>query len=152
MKIRTKTPLAATTVKSILSAQGIECRIDNPTNLTVLNAPSEAIIRQRLQNKLDTLGFNYTSDFVLVEGNSIYSYVKIMTELLRIKKAGNTEKISKYFYEFMHLNFTIAHYDINGWKYEYPNYVDVKSILHTASVPHWKTDVRLIVDTFKNNF
>lgn len=152
MKIRTKTPLAATTVKSILSAKGIECRIDNPTNLTVLDAHSEGEIRTILQNKLDTISFNYTSDFVLVDGNSIYSYVKIMTELLRIKKAGNTAKISKYFYEFMHLNFTIAHYNIEGWKNEYPKFKDVKSILHTASVPHWKTDVRLIVDTFKNNF
>lgn len=148
MKIRTKTPLAATTVKSILATEGIECRVDNSTNLILLNPQSEAEIRLLLQRKLDTLGFKYTSDFVLVNGNSVYSYVKIMAELLRIKKAGNTAKISKYFYEFMHLNFTIAHYDIEGWKYEYPTYKDVKNILEQATTPYWKSDVKKILDDF----
>lgn len=148
MKIRTSKESGLVMVKSILESANLTWVTIGKTEINVTNSDNEASLRSYLQKHLDINGFDYTSDFVLVEGNSIWSLDKIITELKRIKKAGTTAKISKYFYNFMHLNFTIAHYNIEGWKNEYPTYNDVKNILEQATTPHWKTDVKNILDDF----
>jgi hypothetical protein len=68
-------------------------------------------------------------------------------EIGKIKEEGSTEKISNYFYDFMHLNFTIAHYDKTGWISVYPSYPDIIEILlkRQNDIPAWHTDLVQIV-------
>lgn len=145
MRIRTNTPSALDTVIRILSDSKVNCE-KRSNNEVELPSAREEDVRVLLQEKLDEAKFDFANDTVLVNGNSIWSYVKITRELSRIKKRGSTEGISKYFYNFMHLNFTIAHYNIHGWAAQHPTWASVREVLEDANCPVWKTDVKKILE------
>jgi hypothetical protein len=149
MKLRTKTANGMSLVKSILDQKGYKvAREIKPTEIEV-DGVNEGELRLALQSEMDNRQFNFSGDFLLINGNSVYSYAKIKREVATIKRNNSTSKISKYFYEFMHLNFTIAHYNIEGWKHEYPTWDEVQRLPFQGFIPHWKTDVqRIVADLF----
>jgi len=66
---------------------------------------------------------------ILINGNRVWSKDRILRNLERIIQVGtlynpDQEKppiLSKYFYEFLHLNCgSVAHYDLLGWVSKYP--------------------------------
>ena len=87
---------------------------------------------------------------VLYNGNTIIRKDRIIKEFHRILKRGTLDKMSNYFYEFLHLDAgSIAHYNKCGWidtygnsarrlcmfflKNEYGNNIITEQ-------PRWKTD------------
>ena len=105
----------------------------------------EARLRLILQDFIDS---EKVSDWILVNGNSVWSYNRIIGEFKKIKRTGSTAGISQYFYEFMHLNFTIAHYDRQGWICTYPGYLDVVEVIkrRRRDIPWWYADLARIAD------
>ena len=82
---------------------------------------------------------------ILYNGNGVYPYNKIMEEYKKLLKLW-VRSLSDYLYKFLSLQWTIAHYNKQGWIETYPRLDDVKEILLTATVPSWKTDVQRILD------
>ena len=99
---------------------------------------------------------------ILVNGNTVWSKKRILTNLRRIMKHGilynlDQEKppiLSHYFYQFLHLTCgSIAHYDIHGWIHKYPRVEHLKKFFKKNElgkrvldwIPEWKTDARAIV-------
>ena len=123
MKIRTNSPTVLDLVIRLLTQNGIAVRklVGNEIQITADDV-TEGEIRSFLQDKLDENKFDFEDDFVLVDGNSIWSYVMIMKEIKKIKKAGSTSGITGYFYKFMYLNFTTAQGNMRGWMVEYPSW------------------------------
>lgn len=148
MIIRTNAPSALDAVFRILSAANVSAA-KRSNNEADVSGAREADIRTLLQSKLDEARFDFANDFVLVDGNSVWSFDRISKELTRIKRRNSTEGISKYFYNFMHLNFTTAQYNINGWSERYPTWAHVREILEDATCPTWKTDVKRIIDSIR---
>lgn len=150
MKIRTNTPTNLDLVIRLLTQNGVAVRKLVGNEIQVTSADfTEGEVRSLLQEKLDETKFDFEDDFVLVEGNSIWSYKMIMKEIQKIKKAGSTSGITGYFYKFMSLNFTIAQGNMRGWMVEYPSFEKVINLLNTQEVPDWKTDVSKILNEIK---
>lgn len=147
MIIRTNSPTTMDTVLRILSTKGIRSTKRGGNEAEVKG--QEGDIRLMLQSELDSLKFDFANSFILVDGNTVWSYKRITKELDKIKKSGTTEGISNYFYTFMHTNFTIAHYNIKGWIENHPSYSSVLSVLKESTCPAWKTDVQKILDYIK---
>ena len=114
----------------------------------------EPIDRLMLQRWLETHNFKPT---VLYDGNTIIRKDKIISEFKRILKCGTLDKMSNYFYEFLHLNCgSIAHYNKYGWIEEYDNSAKrlcdffrynefgIDIVKHQ---PDWKTDCISIGNT-----
>ena len=150
MKIRTNSPTVLDLVIRLLTQNGIAVRklVGNEIQVTTDDV-TEGEIRSLLQEKLDENKFDFEDDFVLVEGNSIWSYETIMKEIKKIKKADSTSGITGYFYKFMHLNFTTAEGNMRGWMVEYPSFDKVAKLLNEGRVPEWKTDVTRILNEIK---
>jgi hypothetical protein len=150
MKIRVNSPTVGDKVVRVLSQAHVGVQ-RNKNEIIVDEGFDEKDVRIILQEKLDEEKFDFEDDFVLVNGNSIWSLKKIMKELEDIKKSGTTSQISGYFYKFMHLNFTIAHNNIAGWMSEHPSF---DCVLHAMNTPiaDWKSDVKKIVDTAINKY
>lgn len=150
MKIRTNTPTILDLVIRLLTQNGIAVRklVGNEIQVTTADV-TEGEVRSLLQEKLDENKFDFDDDFVLVEGNSIWSFDIIIKELKKIKKADSTAGITGYFYKFMSLNFTIAHGNMRGWMVEYLSFDKVIDILSKQTVPDWKTDVIRILSEVK---
>jgi len=150
MKIRTNTPTILDLVIRLLTQNGIAVRklVGNEIQVTTADV-TEGEVRSLLQENLDENKFDFDDDFVLVEGNSIWSFDIIIKELKKIKKADSTAGITGYFYKFMSLNFTIAHGNMRGWMVEYPSFDKVIDILSKQTVPDWKTDVIRILSEVK---
>lgn len=151
MKIRTNSPTVLDLVIRLLTQNGIAVRklVGNEIQVTTEDV-TEGGIRSLLQEKLDENKFNFEDDFVLVEGNSVWSHTMIMKEIKKIKKADSTSGISGYFYRFMHLNFTTAQGNMRGWMVEYPSFDKVSKLLSECKVPDWKTDVTRILNEIKS--
>ena len=149
MKIRTNSQTVLDLVIRLLTQSGIAVRklVGNEIQVTTEDV-TEGEIRSLLQEKLDENKFDFEDDFVLVDGNSVWSYDMIMKEIKKIKKADSTSGITGYFYKFMHLNFTIAHGNMCGWMVEYPSFDKVVKLL-SGDVPAWKTDVSKILNEIK---
>lgn len=109
----------------------------------------ECELRSLMQTALDKSEMDFTVEYVLIDGNSVWSKRLILQEARKIKKSDSTAGISTYFYKFMHLNFTIAHYNISGWISNYPKSKDVLAIIKDSKVPAWKCDVQAIVNELK---
>jgi hypothetical protein len=143
LKIRTcKDAVTLERVKDLLKLDGIKFEADPTHKDEIFVDASEPKIRLRIQEYFDNN--RYPLNKLLVDGNGVYSFTKIANEARKLKKANSTEKMSKGFYDFMYLNFTIAHYNIHGWIDQYPTWDDVMQI--GLSTPHWKTDVQRILD------
>lgn len=150
MKIRTNSPTVLDLVIRLLTQNGIAVRklVGNEIQVTTEDV-TEGELRALLQEKLDENKFDFEDDFVLVEGNSVWSYNMIMKEIKKIKKADSTSGITGYFYKFMHLNFTTAQGNMRGWMVEYPSFDKVTKLLSEVEVPEWKTDVIKILTEIK---
>lgn len=148
MKIKTSAPSVLDLILRILSSETITVnKISN--NEASISGPQESDIRLLLQKRLDDEKFNFEDDFILVDGNTIWSHKRIIKEIEKIRKSNNTEGISKYFYNFMHLNFTTTHFDIHGWKQSFRDYGAVVAVINQNTVPEWKTDVIKIIKSIK---
>ena len=99
---------------------------------------------------------------ILVNGNTVWSKRRILTNLQRIMKHDtlynlDQEKppiLSHYFYQFLHQTCgSIAHYDIHGWIHKYPRVEHLKEFFKKNEfgkrvlewIPEWKTDAVEIV-------
>lgn len=101
--------------------------------------------RLKIQEVLDNSSGNAT---VLYEGNTVYPSKALVNEFKRMKKSGTIEKMSNKMYEFMSLNFDIAHYNKAGYIYEYNGsfaemYAATAASMRTT--PLWESDVRNIL-------
>lgn len=88
---------------------------------------------------------------VLYAGNVVYPFDEIVNEFKRLMKKGELSGMSVRFYEFLHLNFDIAHYDRRGYIAYYNNsFVELwDRLLSTKlrySIPAWRSDLRRIAD------
>lgn len=150
MKIRTNSPTVLDLVIRLLTQNGVAVRKLSGNEIETTNDETEGELRLLLQEKLDGEKFDFEDDFVLVDGNSVWSYDKIMGEIREIREKDNTDGISGYFYKFMSLNFTIAHGNMRGWMVEYPSFEKVLGLLSNKPVPKQMTDVtRILVDVKK---
>ena len=106
---------------------------------------NEGEIRLIIQEAIDAYNIKAT---ILVDGNTVYPYAKIIKQYENLKKSGTLEKMTDEFYKFLHLNFDIAHYDKNGYIYHYDNNFAVmkKAVLDKAHTPSWHTDVQRILN------
>jgi len=99
---------------------------------------------------------------ILVNGNTVWSKDRILSNLERIMKQGtlyNEDQskppiLSQYFYQFLSLCCgSIAHYDIHGWIHKYPTVEHLKKFFKHNElgkrvldwIPTWHTDARAIV-------
>lgn len=102
---------------------------------------------------------------ILINGNSVWSKTRILTNLERIKKTGllysidNGEHavLSQYFYQFLIICGSTAHGDISGWVQFYPTIEHLKRFFKrnefgkrvNESIPAQWTDVKRIVDAIE---
>jgi len=121
---------------------------------------NEAEDRLFLQYFIDRTGFEYD---VLYDGNSVYSYKRIMKDFKRYLNS-EAKDMSEKLYDFFSLNIgTIAHYNKIGWMATYPTIDDVKDLFEKNElgqrvvdyIPKRMTDVKRIVDDMQeilNNY
>lgn len=87
---------------------------------------------------------------VLYKGNTVYPSAKLIRELKKMQKSNSIEKMSKDMYNFLMLNFDIAHYDKNGYISYYDGRYDrlYSECLSGCRkcVPNWHTDIMTILD------
>jgi len=116
---------------------------------------NEAKDRLFLQDFIDGTGFEYD---ILYDGNSVYSYKRIMKDFKRYLNSG-AKDMSEKLYDFFNLNIgTISHYNKIGWMATYPTIDDIKDLFDRNEygervadyIPGWKTDVKRIVDDMQN--
>lgn len=115
-------------------------------NLTLCGA--EAKDRLTIQNAIDEYNIKAA---ILYDGNTVWGYKKLVAEIKRMKKSGSIEKISNNMYEFLRLNFDIAHYDKQGYIYYYDGSYSnlLKGIKYEIErTPQWKSDVKRIAENF----
>ena len=89
---------------------------------------------------------------ILYDGNTVWSFKRIMKEFARYEKAGSIEKLSKFFYGFlMNGAGDIAYYDRRGYIEEYGgSFARVKEeVLFRARVPAWHTDLQKILSAMR---
>ena len=101
--------------------------------------------RLNIQQALDCSSGNAV---VLYEGNTVYPSKALVNEFKRMKKSGSIEKMSNKMYEFMNLNFDIAHYNKAGYINEYNgSFVEMYDATAASmrTTPLWKSDVRNIL-------
>lgn len=86
---------------------------------------------------------------VLYDGNTVYASKKLVKELKKMAQTGSLEKMTDAMYQFLSLNFDIAHYNKRGF-IDYYDGLWGKFLMETLSysihrIPGWETDVRKIV-------
>jgi hypothetical protein len=142
--VRAKKEKTVANIENFLNSRGYQVKPGLYGNTERRVSADEGELRLLLQRFLDD---NRIKDWLLVDGNRVWSFNRIVKEIGKIKEEGSTEKISNYFYDFMHLNFTIAHYDKTGWISVYPSYPDIIEILlkRQNDIPAWHTDLVQIV-------
>ena len=116
---------------------------------------------------------------IFYDGNTVWSYDRIIRNVKRIKKEGvlgyasyrpigyllriptfdgRKPILSNYFYKFLHLCCgSIAHYDKAGWIATYPTVEHLKDFFRKNEygmrvldyIPAWKTDAKRIVMTIE---
>jgi len=143
--IRAKNERTITIIEDFLKTNGYQVKLGLYGNTERRISADEGELRLLLQRFLDEKGI--IKDWLLVNGNTVWSFNRIVKEVHKIKRENSTKKISDYFYKFMHLNFTIAHYSKTGWISVYPSYPDVMEILlkRQNDIPSWHTDLIRIV-------
>lgn len=105
----------------------------------------EGKLRLQIQDAMER---GTTKASILVDGNTVYPYGIILKEFRRLKKSGSLEKMTDRFYQFLHLNFDIAHYNKGGYIDTYNNdfHLMYDQVLARASTPAWHTDIQRILD------
>ena len=123
-------PTEIETAKKLLESNLIEKELNGQE--------TEEKIRIKVQKLIDE---NKIAADILYDGNTVYGFDRIMQDFNRILKGG-VEKLTDRLYKFFSLNFTIAHYDKNGWIQTYPTLTDVLDVLKKEK--SWKADTRKI--------
>jgi len=142
-----------------------------------LEEMEEPVARIVLQDLIDENDIRAT---ILVNGNIVWSKKRILMNLRRIVELKRLYKdktphrhlvggvlylpaetdpvLSKYFYEFLHLDCgSAAHYNIHGWIAEYPTLEDLKKFFKKNEfghrvlddIPSWHTDAKRIVEAIE---
>ena len=122
----------------------------------------EAKARLIIQDLIDK--HNLTAG-ILINGNNVWSKIRILKNLKRIKKTGllysidNGEHavLSQYFYQFLIICGSTPHGDINGWIKFYPTIEHIKRFFKhnefgkrvNESIPAQWTDVKRIVEAIE---
>ena len=119
----------------------VELFLDN-----IEEAKKEYNYRLILQDYIDTTGNNIT---IMHEGNHVWSKKRVLRDFKRIMKNYNADNFTDYLYQFMHLNFTIAHYDKYGWLATYQTKQEFLHVIDHRKIPAWKKDVISIVNEIK---
>ena len=108
----------------------------------------EGHLRLQIQDMMERMPIKAT---ILVDGNTVYPYGIIIKEFRRLKEAGTLQKMSKRFYEFLYLNFDIAHSDkygyITTYNNRFKNMYDSVLAKGKVHIPGWHTDLQKILDT-----
>jgi hypothetical protein len=111
--------------------------------------------RLLLQDLIDCKKFKAS---ILFNGNTVYSFSRIIRDVRKVKKNGMTA-MTDYLYKFLSLDCgSIAHYNKAGWIDVYPTVKDLKKfflknefghrVLH--SIPVWKTDAIVIIEEIES--
>lgn len=90
---------------------------------------------------------------ILYEGNTVYPFKKLLTELNKMRKTNSIEKISNDMYHFL-MNFDIAHYDKHGYIVEYDGlYSEMMKVVGPSmtNYPTRFSDVRKIINEHLSN-
>ena len=128
-----------------------------------LTRTTEPRARLKLQKIIDKHKLKAS---ILVNGNTVWSKTRILTNLRKIMKHGtlynlDQEKppiLSHYFYQFLHqVCGSIDHYDIHGWIHKYPRIENLKEFFRKNEfgkrvlddIPERKTDAREIVQAIE---
>jgi hypothetical protein len=106
---------------------------------------NEGAIRLIIQDAIDAYDIKAA---ILVDGNTVYPYIKTIKQYNQLEKSGRLDKLSVYMYDFLHQNFDIAYYDRNGYIAHYNNsFIKMKkAALEKATTPSWYTDVQRVLD------
>ena len=147
------------------SEADIQKAIDVLKKIKNLRRMKEGKARQKVQALIDE---HKVKASILINGNSVWSRIRILRNLRRIIKEGtlynakNQRKppiLSHYFYEFLHQCCgSIAHYDIYGWIHKYPTIRELKRFFKknelgkrvSDDIPGWETDAKLIVEEIEH--
>ena len=115
-----------------------------------LSTMREEEARIELQSLIDTENLSAT---LLINGNGIYSFDRIIRDIRRVKNNG-MKSLTDRLYKFLSLCCgSIAHYNKQGWIETYPTVQDLRQFFIRNefgqrvlnSIPAWKTDVKRIV-------
>lgn len=119
---------------------------DLDTEMTGFRFVREGKLRLQIQDAMERMPVKAD---ILVDGNTVYPYSPIIKEFRRLKKSGTLEKMTNRFYQFLHLNFDIAHYNKQGYINTYGNSFRemYKQVLANARTPGWHTDLQRILNT-----
>jgi len=109
---------------------------------------NEGAIRLKIQDAIDTHNIKAG---IYVDGNMVYPYKKTIRQYEQLKKSGELEKMTNYFYEFLHLNFDIAYYNKHDYIWYYGNDFSAmqKAVLDTAKTAGWQTDIQRILNNIQ---
>ena len=132
--------------KVIAEAEAILDKLDGLEGESVgFRLQNEGKIRLIIQDMIDI--HNIKAD-ILVDGNTVYPYQKIIRQYDQLKKSGTLDRMTDDFYKFLHLNFDIAYYDKYGYIAHYNNSFRAmkRAVLDNATTPGWYTDVRRILN------
>lgn len=116
---------------------------------SLLLTGNEGVDRLIIQRAIDDYGLKAA---VLYDGNIVYPYGKHVREYQRLRKSNNLGRMTKAFYEFLHLACgDIAHYNYGGYVDYYNNDFSRvnREIIQTARTPAWHTDVQNIFDAIQ---
>lgn len=126
-----------------------------------VNIPREEVNARLVIQKL--IDKHKLKAVIMFDGNTIWSFEKIIRNFKRIKKEGFTIKddgkkgkiiLTDYFYKFLTLSCgSIAHYDKYGWCCHYPSYNSLVEFFNKNEygyrvldyLPNWKADAIKIV-------
>ena len=132
----------------VAAIQMLDSIPDLDTEMLGYRLVREGNLRLQIQKAMERTPVKATR---LVDGNTVYPYGPIIKEFRMLRKSGALEKMSDRFYEFLYLNFDIAHYNKLGYIAAYGNSFQrmYYSVLAKgkASTPGWHTDVQRILDT-----
>ncbi len=120
------------------------------TELVILALPltgNEATDRIIIQDALDA---NTGMGNVMYEGNTVYPKKRLLNELKKLRKSNDLTKMSDKMYQFLIMNFDIAHSDKGGFiAYYDESFSEMENaILKRPVIPSWKTDVQRIIAEF----
>lgn len=94
---------------------------------------------------------------ILYDGSLIWSYDRLVRDLKKILNSNDMNQMTNYLYKFLNLTTgSIAHYNKQGWIYEYPTVYDLAQYFRKNEYgsnivkyqPVWKTDAIRIANEF----
>lgn len=91
----------------VAAIQMLDSIPDLDTEMLGYRLVREGNLRLQIQKAMERTPVKAT---ILVDGNTVYPYGPIIKEFRMLRKSGALEKMSDRFYEFLYLNFDIAHY------------------------------------------